>query len=115
MELYTLFPGERLVLQCLAQDEIPAVGLGVIWTKDHATVLNGDHMRVNGGQLEIGSVELTDSGLYSCTVHSLFGNHSDYFIINVTGMSCRTLERMSLCFFLFEKTLISSQMTVYFF
>uniref|UniRef100_A0A672QU49 Fibroblast growth factor receptor n=1 Tax=Sinocyclocheilus grahami TaxID=75366 RepID=A0A672QU49_SINGR len=87
MELYKLFPGERLVLQCLAQDETPVVGLAVIWTKDHAAVLNGDHMRVNGGQMEIGSVELTDSGLYSCTVQSLFGNHSTYFIVNVTGMS----------------------------
>uniref|UniRef100_A0A8C2EWH1 Fibroblast growth factor receptor n=1 Tax=Cyprinus carpio TaxID=7962 RepID=A0A8C2EWH1_CYPCA len=74
MELYTLFPGERLVLQCLAQDETTVVGLVVIWTKDRAAVLNGDHMRVNGGQLEIGSVELTDSGLYSCTVQSLFGH-----------------------------------------
>uniref|UniRef100_A0A673HCZ9 Fibroblast growth factor receptor n=1 Tax=Sinocyclocheilus rhinocerous TaxID=307959 RepID=A0A673HCZ9_9TELE len=92
MELYTLFPGERLVLQCLAQDETPVVGLAVIWTKDHAAVLNGDHMRVNGGQLEIGSVELTDSGLYSCTVQSLFGNHSTYFIVNVTGMSLASSE-----------------------
>uniref|UniRef100_A0A8C1NBK7 Fibroblast growth factor receptor n=1 Tax=Cyprinus carpio TaxID=7962 RepID=A0A8C1NBK7_CYPCA len=94
MELYTLFPGERLVLQCLAQDETTVVGLAVIWTKDRAAVLNGDHMRVNGGQLEIGSVELTDSGLYSCTVQSLFGNHSTYFIVNVTGMSRRSLEGM---------------------
>uniref|UniRef100_A0A8C2EXY5 Fibroblast growth factor receptor n=1 Tax=Cyprinus carpio TaxID=7962 RepID=A0A8C2EXY5_CYPCA len=94
MELYTLFPGERLVLQCLAQDETTVVGLVVIWTKDRAAVLNGDHMRVNGGQLEIGSVELTDSGLYSCTVQSLFGNHSTYFIVNVTGMSRRSLEGM---------------------
>uniref|UniRef100_A0A671SKP7 Fibroblast growth factor receptor n=1 Tax=Sinocyclocheilus anshuiensis TaxID=1608454 RepID=A0A671SKP7_9TELE len=92
MELYTLFLGERLVLQCLAQDETPVVGLAVIWTKDHAAVLNGDHMRVNGGQLEIGSVELTDSGLYSCTVQSLFGNHSTYFIVNVTGMSLASSE-----------------------
>ncbi|XP_016381375.1 fibroblast growth factor receptor 1-A-like isoform X1 [Sinocyclocheilus rhinocerous] len=92
MELYTLFPGERLVLQCLAQDETPVVGLAVIWTKDHAAVLNGDHMRVNGGQLEIGSVELTDSGLYSCTVQSLFGNHSTYFIVNVTGHAVASSE-----------------------
>uniref|UniRef100_A0A8C1DT12 Fibroblast growth factor receptor n=1 Tax=Cyprinus carpio carpio TaxID=630221 RepID=A0A8C1DT12_CYPCA len=92
MELYTLFPGERLVLQCLAQDETTVVGLAVIWTKDRAAVLNGDHMRVNGGQLEIGSVELTDSGLYSCTVQSLFGNHSTYFIVNVTGMSLPSSE-----------------------
>lgn len=105
MELYTLFPGECLVLQCLAQDETPVVGLAVIWTKDHAAVLNGDHMRVNGGQLEIGSVELTDSGLYSCTVQSLFGNHSTYFIVNVTGMSCRSLEGMSfVVFILIEET-----------
>lgn len=94
MELYTLFPGERLVLQCLAQDETPIVGLGVIWTRDHAALLNGDRMRVNGGQLEIGSVEPADSGLYSCTVQSFLGNHSAYFIVNVTGTSCRSLERM---------------------
>uniref|UniRef100_A0A8C1N6N9 Fibroblast growth factor receptor n=1 Tax=Cyprinus carpio TaxID=7962 RepID=A0A8C1N6N9_CYPCA len=92
MELYTLFPGERLVLQCLAQDETTVVGLAVIWTKDRAAVLNGDHMRVNGGQLEIGSVELTDSGLYSCTVQSLFGNHSTYFIVNVTGHAVPSSE-----------------------
>uniref|UniRef100_A0A8C2GSG2 Fibroblast growth factor receptor n=1 Tax=Cyprinus carpio TaxID=7962 RepID=A0A8C2GSG2_CYPCA len=87
MELYTLFPGERLVLQRLAQDKTPITGLEVIWTKDHTVVLNGDHMWVNGGQLEIGSVEPTDSGLYTCTVQSLFGNHSDYFIVNVTASS----------------------------
>uniref|UniRef100_A0A671L2L0 Fibroblast growth factor receptor n=2 Tax=Sinocyclocheilus anshuiensis TaxID=1608454 RepID=A0A671L2L0_9TELE len=81
-----IVPRGALVLQCLAQDETVITCLGVIWTKDHAAVLNGDHMRVNGGQMEIGSVELTDSGLYTCTVQSLFGNHSDYFIVNVTGM-----------------------------
>ncbi len=112
MELYTLFPGERLGLQCLAQDETPVVGLAFIWTKDCAAVLNGDHMRVNERQLEIGSVELTDSGLYSCTVQSLFGNHSTYFIVNVTGMSCKSLEGMSFVgFFLIEETEMYSQMT----
>uniref|UniRef100_A0A8C2GSX0 Fibroblast growth factor receptor n=1 Tax=Cyprinus carpio TaxID=7962 RepID=A0A8C2GSX0_CYPCA len=92
MELYTLFPGERLVLQRLAQDKTPITGLEVIWTKDHTVVLNGDHMWVNGGQLEIGSVEPTDSGLYTCTVQSLFGNHSDYFIVNVTGHAVASSE-----------------------
>ncbi|KTF74852.1 hypothetical protein cypCar_00044861 [Cyprinus carpio] len=92
MELYTLFPGEHLVLQHLAQDETPITGLEVIWTKDHTVVLNGDHMWVNGGQLEIGSVEPTDSGLYTCTVQSLFGNHSDYFIVNVTGHAVASSE-----------------------
>lgn len=101
MELYTLFPGERLVLQCLAQDETPIVGLGVIWTRDHAALLNGDHMWVNEGQLEIGSVKPTDSGLYSCTVQSFLGNHSAYFIVNVTGTSYKSSERMS--FFLYRR------------
>lgn len=109
MELYTLFPGERLVLQCLAQDETPIVGLGVIWNRDHAALLNGDRMRVNGGQLEIGSVEPADSGLYSCTVQSFLGNHSAYFIVNVTGTSCRSLERMGVGFI--SKKQFSLQMT----
>uniref|UniRef100_A0A672NVR7 Fibroblast growth factor receptor n=1 Tax=Sinocyclocheilus grahami TaxID=75366 RepID=A0A672NVR7_SINGR len=74
-----IVPRGALVLQCLAQDETAITCLGVIWTKDH-----------------IGSVELTDSGLYTCTVQSLFGNHSDCFIVNVTGMFCRSLERMTM-------------------
>uniref|UniRef100_A0A672NYN1 Fibroblast growth factor receptor n=1 Tax=Sinocyclocheilus grahami TaxID=75366 RepID=A0A672NYN1_SINGR len=57
-----IVPRGALVLQCLAQDETAITCLG------------------------IGSVELTDSGLYTCTVQSLFGNHSDCFIVNVTGM-----------------------------
>ncbi|KAA0704337.1 Fibroblast growth factor receptor 1-A [Triplophysa tibetana] len=85
MELYTLFAGEHLVLQCLAQDESPVVGLGVIWTKDQTAVLNGDHVQVNGVQLEIGSVEPADSGLYACFRQRSLGNHSTYFVVNVTG------------------------------
>uniref|UniRef100_A0A672NUU1 Fibroblast growth factor receptor n=1 Tax=Sinocyclocheilus grahami TaxID=75366 RepID=A0A672NUU1_SINGR len=98
-----IVPRGALVLQCLAQDETAITCLGVIWTKDHAAVLNGDHMR------------LTDSGLYTCTVQSLFGNHSDCFIVNVTGMFCRSLERMSFVFSLIEEIQISSQTTLFVF
>uniref|UniRef100_A0A8C4IJ85 Fibroblast growth factor receptor n=1 Tax=Dicentrarchus labrax TaxID=13489 RepID=A0A8C4IJ85_DICLA len=75
-ELFTLYLGDRLDLTCPARDSPHAVN----WTKDHVTVVDGEHTRIRNGQLEIESVELTDSGLYACTT---FGNHSDYF--NVTG------------------------------
>lgn len=97
MELYTLFTGERLVLQCMAQDESPVVGLGVIWTKDQTAVLNGDHIQVNGVKLEIGSVELADSGLYACSRQRSLGNHSTYFGVNVTGMSVLDLCKDEFC------------------
>lgn len=86
-ELYTLSTGDRLDLSCSAKDYLHAVN----WTKDHVAVVDGEHTRIRNGQLEIESVELTDSGLYICTT---FGNHSIYF--NVTGkvtiVLCRTME-----------------------
>uniref|UniRef100_A0A669D3R1 Fibroblast growth factor receptor n=1 Tax=Oreochromis niloticus TaxID=8128 RepID=A0A669D3R1_ORENI len=75
-ELYTLSIGDRLDLSCCAKDYLHAVN----WTKDHVAVVDGEHTRIRNGQLEIESVELTDSGLYTCTT---FGNHSIFF--NVTG------------------------------
>lgn len=68
------------MLQCSPQDESPIVG--VIWTKDQMAVVNGDHVQVNGVQLEIGSVEAADSGLYACSRQDSLGNHSAYFFVN---------------------------------
>lgn len=76
VELFTRYPGERLHLSCPDQDPAHTVN----WTKDHAAVSDGEHTRIREGQLEIESVELSDSGLYSCTT---FGNHSVLF--NVTS------------------------------
>uniref|UniRef100_A0AAX7SW47 Fibroblast growth factor receptor n=1 Tax=Astatotilapia calliptera TaxID=8154 RepID=A0AAX7SW47_ASTCA len=75
-ELYTLSIGDRLDLSCSAKDYLHAVN----WTKDHVAVVDGEHTRIRNGQLEIESVELTDSGLYICTT---FGNHSIYFNVTV--------------------------------
>lgn len=77
-ELFTLYLGDRLDLTCSAKDSLHAVN----WTKDHVAVVDGEHTRIRNGQLEIETVELSDSGLYTCTT---FGNHSLYF--NVTGKS----------------------------
>lgn len=82
-QLYTLYHGDRLELSCSAKDSLPAVN----WTKDHVTVVDGEHTRIRSGQLEIETVELTDAGLYACTTHS---NHSTYF--NVTGKVMETTE-----------------------
>lgn len=84
VELFTRYPGERLHLSCPDQDPAHTVN----WTKDHAAVSDGEHTRIRDGQLEIESVELSDSGLYSCTT---FGNHSVLF--NVT--SKRTQRRLA--------------------
>uniref|UniRef100_A0A8C7ZXU2 Fibroblast growth factor receptor n=1 Tax=Oryzias sinensis TaxID=183150 RepID=A0A8C7ZXU2_9TELE len=67
-ELFTLHLGSRLVLSCSVKDSLHAVN----WTKDQIAVVNGEHIRINNGQLEIETVELSDSGLYTCTT---FGNH----------------------------------------
>lgn len=75
-DLFTLYLGDRLDLSCSAKDSLHAVN----WTKDHVAVVDGEHTHIRNGQLEIETVELTDSGLYACTT---FGNHSVYF--NVTG------------------------------
>uniref|UniRef100_A0A8C9WZ64 receptor protein-tyrosine kinase n=1 Tax=Sander lucioperca TaxID=283035 RepID=A0A8C9WZ64_SANLU len=79
-ELFTLYLGERLELSCSAKDPLHAVN----WTKDHVAVVDGEHARIRNDQLEIETVELTDSGLYACTT---FGNHSVYFNITVDTLA----------------------------
>lgn len=81
VELFTRYPGDRLHLSCPDRDPAHTVN----WTKDHVAVSDGEHTRIRDGQLEIESVELSDSGLYSCTT---FGNHSVLF--NVTGKRTRS-------------------------
>ncbi|XP_068560410.1 fibroblast growth factor receptor 1-A isoform X1 [Cebidichthys violaceus] len=80
VELFTLYLGDRLDLSCSAKDSPHAVN----WTKDHLAVVDGEHMRIRSGQLKIETVELTDSGLYTCTT---FGNHSDYFNVTVDTLA----------------------------
>uniref|UniRef100_A0A8C9ZLW6 Fibroblast growth factor receptor n=1 Tax=Sander lucioperca TaxID=283035 RepID=A0A8C9ZLW6_SANLU len=79
-ELFTLYLGERLELSCSAKDSLHAVN----WTKDHVAVVDGEHARIRNDQLEIETVELTDSGLYACTT---FGNHSIYFNVTVDTLA----------------------------
>uniref|UniRef100_A0A8C7ZXH2 Fibroblast growth factor receptor n=1 Tax=Oryzias sinensis TaxID=183150 RepID=A0A8C7ZXH2_9TELE len=79
-ELFTLHLGSRLVLSCSVKDSLHAVN----WTKDQIAVVNGEHIRINNGQLEIETVELSDSGLYTCTT---FGNHSVYFNVTVYNLA----------------------------
>ncbi|XP_031704895.1 fibroblast growth factor receptor 1-A isoform X5 [Anarrhichthys ocellatus] len=81
VELFTLYLGDRLDLSCFSKDSPHAVN----WTKDHvAAVVDGEHTRIRRGQLEIEAVELTDSGLYTCTT---FGNHSVYFNVTVDTLA----------------------------
>uniref|UniRef100_A0A8C2ZW50 receptor protein-tyrosine kinase n=1 Tax=Cyclopterus lumpus TaxID=8103 RepID=A0A8C2ZW50_CYCLU len=79
-ELYTLYLGDRLDLSCSAKDSLNAVN----WTKDHVAVVDGEHTHIRSGQLAIETVELTDSGLYTCTT---FGNHSVYFNVTVDTLA----------------------------
>ncbi|XP_034025747.1 fibroblast growth factor receptor 1-A-like isoform X5 [Thalassophryne amazonica] len=75
-ELFTLYLGDRLDLSCSSQDSIHSVN----WTKNHMAVIDGEHTHIRNGQLEIETVELTDSGLYACTT---FSNHSLFFNVTV--------------------------------
>jgi len=88
-ELFTLYLGDRLDLSCSAKDSPHAVN----WTKDHGAVVDGEHTHIRSGQLEIETVELTDSGLYACAT---FGNHSVYF--NVTGEVTQAEQEQPLWF-----------------
>uniref|UniRef100_A0AAV2MSH3 Fibroblast growth factor receptor n=1 Tax=Knipowitschia caucasica TaxID=637954 RepID=A0AAV2MSH3_KNICA len=74
IEPYTLLLGDPLALSCSTEDH------AVNWTKDHVLVVDGEHTHLRNGELEIEAVELTDSGLYTCTT---FGNNSLYFNVTV--------------------------------
>ncbi|KAM9394003.1 fibroblast growth factor receptor 1-A isoform 1-T1 [Pholidichthys leucotaenia] len=75
-EVFSLYLGEHLELNCPAKDS----SVIVHWTKDNLAIIDGEHTRLRSGLLKIESVELTDSGLYSCTT---FGNHSVNFNVTV--------------------------------
>ncbi|XP_017290823.1 fibroblast growth factor receptor 1-A isoform X3 [Kryptolebias marmoratus] len=79
-KLFTLYPGDRLYLSCGPKDALHTVN----WTKDHVALVDGEHTRIRSGQLEIETVELTDSGLYGCTT---FGNHSAYYNVTVDTLA----------------------------
>ncbi|KAJ3603477.1 hypothetical protein NHX12_028223 [Muraenolepis orangiensis] len=80
-ELFTLYPGDRLVLKCPSEDSLQAP---VNWTKDHGALADGDHTRIRNRQLVIEAVEPADSGLYACTT---FGNHSVLFNVSVDTLA----------------------------
>ncbi|XP_072288591.1 fibroblast growth factor receptor 1-A isoform X2 [Eucyclogobius newberryi] len=80
IEPYTLFLGDPLALSCSSKDADHAVN----WTKDHVVMVDGEHTHIRNGQLEIETVELTDSGLYTCTT---FSNHSLYFNVTVDTLA----------------------------
>lgn len=80
VEPFTLFLGDPLALSCSTKDTPHAVN----WTKDNAAIVDGEHAHIRNGQLEIETVELTDSGLYTCTT---FGNHSLYFNVTVDTLA----------------------------
>ncbi|XP_020783959.1 fibroblast growth factor receptor 1-A isoform X1 [Boleophthalmus pectinirostris] len=79
-EPYTLLLGDPLALSCSTKDTDHVVN----WTKDNVVIVDGEHTHIRNGQLEIETVELTDSGLYTCTT---FGNHSLYFNVTVDAMA----------------------------
>ncbi|XP_063066115.1 fibroblast growth factor receptor 1b isoform X2 [Engraulis encrasicolus] len=119
MELYTLFPGERLALQCLEHleetqhEEEEEVQAGekeekdeeqeqeqeetqeeVRWTKQGVPLGDGERVRLREGQLEIEAVEVADAGLYRC--FSFRGprgrNHTAFFAVNVTADAVASSE-----------------------
>uniref|UniRef100_A0A8C6UUU1 Fibroblast growth factor receptor n=1 Tax=Neogobius melanostomus TaxID=47308 RepID=A0A8C6UUU1_9GOBI len=83
IEPYTLFLGDPLTLSCSTKDFDHAVN----WTKDNAAVLDGEHSHIRKGKLEIETLELTDSGIYTCTT---FGNH-----IYITATCFITVETIA--------------------
>ncbi|XP_041914987.1 fibroblast growth factor receptor 1b isoform X2 [Alosa sapidissima] len=83
MELYTLFPGERLVLACFEPAEAQQE---VRWTKQGVPVAR------EGRVLEIEAAEPADSGLYGCFSHGPRGNHSAYFAVNITADAVASSE-----------------------
>ncbi|XP_076140674.1 fibroblast growth factor receptor 1b isoform X1 [Alosa pseudoharengus] len=83
MELYTLFPGERLVLACF---ELAEAQQEVRWTKQGVPVAR------EGRVLEIEAAEPADSGLYGCFSHGPRGNHSAYFAVNITADAVASSE-----------------------
>ncbi|XP_075881759.1 fibroblast growth factor receptor 1-A isoform X2 [Nelusetta ayraudi] len=80
VELFTQYTGDPLRLSCPAQDPAQGPARTVSWTKDHTALVEDEHTRLRGGQLEIESLELSDSGLYSCTTS---GNSSIFFNVTV--------------------------------
>ncbi|XP_062409894.1 fibroblast growth factor receptor 1b isoform X2 [Sardina pilchardus] len=83
MELYTLFPGERLALACFEAAEAQRE---VRWTKQGAPLAR------EGRVLEIEAAEPADSGLYGCFSQGPRGNHSAYFAVNVTADAVASSE-----------------------
>ncbi|XP_061841817.1 fibroblast growth factor receptor 1-A isoform X5 [Nerophis lumbriciformis] len=79
-ELFTLYLGGHLDLSCSTKDSLHAVN----WTKDQVAIVDGEHTRIRNGQLEIETVELADSGLYTCTT---FGNQSIFFNVTVDTLA----------------------------
>ncbi|XP_043103066.1 fibroblast growth factor receptor 1-A isoform X1 [Puntigrus tetrazona] len=77
---YTLYPGDKLELNCKNIEETQEV----TWTKDHVLLTDGEHTRLRNHQMEIEAVEPADSGLYSCFAQGPNSNYTDYFSVNVT-------------------------------
>lgn len=105
-EPFTLYVGDRLDLSCSAKDSSHTAN----WAKDHVPVVDGEHARIRNGQLEIESVELSDSGFYMCTT---FNNHSVYF--NVTGKVMETGRILSFIIFQHTQDNNTVQLFLYFF
>uniref|UniRef100_A0A8C1SVZ9 Fibroblast growth factor receptor n=1 Tax=Cyprinus carpio TaxID=7962 RepID=A0A8C1SVZ9_CYPCA len=78
--LYTMYPGDKLELNCKSIEEPHEV----TWTKDHVPLVDGEHTRLRNHQMEIEAVEPADSGLYACFAQGPNSNHTDYFSVNVT-------------------------------
>ncbi|XP_048835998.1 LOW QUALITY PROTEIN: fibroblast growth factor receptor 1-A [Brienomyrus brachyistius] len=74
-------PGSRLDLQCYDTDDYQVVR----WTKDQVALLDGERVHLRDGHLEIDTLDASDSGFYACYSHGPYGNHSNYFSVNVTA------------------------------
>ncbi|KAK2898982.1 hypothetical protein Q8A67_010400 [Cirrhinus molitorella] len=77
---YTLYPGDKLELSCKGKEETQEV----TWTKDNVPLVDGEHTHLRNHQIEIETVELSDSGLYACFAQGPNSNHTEYFNVNVT-------------------------------
>jgi len=81
----TLLSGKRLNLTCSAGgDPFPRT----YWTKDGESHIPRAQFTQYNVTLLIASVQISDEGLYECTVESRAGSHSSSAFVVVNGKGC---------------------------
>jgi len=75
--------GATIQLQCMAEGTSPITWQ---WRNNTILVVGDDRVRVNGGQLTISNVQVSDSGVYQCIAsHSTSGQDGNSNTVNVTS------------------------------